>query len=194
MQVSRLLYFQEAGLWVAEVRPSKKQISEVLDWLFPGLNRGCYQYELGSTQIFLTSWHVIAFSQMSSNMVRCSQSRGPPPELKDLHQNWASEAPHLLPVRCQTHKQNKAIFFIKLGCLWYFMTKSRNIKQNQMDELSVAISSKHASFCLLFLSTVQNDIAAGKKELILSSVEGLSSIWGKWHLWDNQNFLICMHK
>lgn len=131
---------------------------------------------------------------MWSHFLKCHRTWYDATSQGDLHQNWASEAPHLLPVRCQTHKQNKAIFFIKLGCLRYFMTKSRNIKQNQMDELSVAISSKRASFCLLFLSTVQNDIAAGKKELILSSVEGLSSIWGKWHLWDNQNFLICMHK
>lgn len=121
--------------------PQKNKLVKFLVDFSQGSIEGYYQYELGSTQIFLTSWHVIAFSQTSSNMVRCSQPRGTPP-------NWASEAPHLLPVRCQTHKQNKAIFFIKLGCLRYFMTKSRNIKQNQMDELSVTISSKRASFCL----------------------------------------------
>lgn len=141
MQVSRLLYFQEAGLWVAEVRPSKKQISEVLGWLFPGLNRGLLSVWAGLHTDFSD---FLTCDRIFSNVIE----HGTMQPAEDLHQNWASEAPHLLPVRCQTHKQNKAIFFIKLGCLRYFMTKSRNIKQNQMDELSVTISSKHDSFCL----------------------------------------------
>lgn len=75
-----------------------------------GSVEGCYQSELGSTQISLASWHVITFCQMSSDIIAwCSQ--------EDLHQNWASEMPCLLPVRYQTYKQNKSIFFTKLWCL-----------------------------------------------------------------------------